>query len=420
MIPYLPRIGVVGGGPSGLALAKLLHQRGFPATVHELRSKPTQQELDRPSGVLDLHEESGLKVVRECGLWHGFQAAVGDCSECMRVMNSRGDLLHTDEGQLESRPEIARNALADLFLQHLPLDTIEWNQKIRSIHSSRRSSGATEITLDLGENGRAVYDFVVGADGAWSKVRKLLSDVQPFYSGAQYITATIRNASSRYPQLCDITGSGTLCALGGGNGIMTQRGPQDSIRLYAAVSTPHEQWAAVAGLAGKTASEVATKLLRDDGPFTTWAPALQQLLFRACEEETKDNLGCEADIKPYYMLPVGHRWHQRTGVTLIGDSSHLMLPWAGEGVNVALWDALDLADVLTRTSEAEDAVSWQAAMDPHLRKFGEAMFTRAEEKAEESLQNKNTFLSEGGGEAMANFFKVLEDQAAATDPIQGH
>ncbi|RFU23575.1 hypothetical protein B7463_g12763, partial [Scytalidium lignicola] len=353
---FRPRIAIVGGGPSGLALGQLLHQRGIRSTIYELRAKSTPEELAKPSGMLDLHEESGLAVMRECGLWDGFQAAVGDCSESTRVINPDGVVLHTDEGELSSRPEIARNALTNLLLQNVPSDIIKWKHKITTLRSNRNATtGATEITLDLGANGTAAYDFVVGADGAWSQIRKLLSDTQPFYSGAQMVTATVRHVSTKYPHLVELNGSGTLHALGGGNAIMTHRGPQDSIRVYAAVGTQLENWAAVAGLEGKTAAEVKTTLLSDDKLFCKWAPKLQDLLATACDEETMDNPGCEADIKPLYMLPVGNRWEHQAGVTLVGDAAHLMTPWAGEGVNLALWDSLDLAHVLAAVPETVDA-----------------------------------------------------------------
>ena len=305
---FQPRIAVAGGGPSGLVLGSLLHRHGIRATIFELRANPTLKELAKPSGMLDLHEESGLAAMRECGLWEGFQSAVGDCSESMRVVNRDGAVLHADEGELSSRPEIARNALTNLLVQNIPTNNIKWNHKISAARSKHNATtGATEITLDLGDNGTATYDLVVGADGAWSRVRKLLTDVQPFYSGAQYLTATIRHVSTKYPHLVELSGSGSLCALGGGNAIMTQRGPQDSIRLYAAVSTPHEHWAELTGLEGKSAAEVKTTLLGDDKMFRKWAPALQDLLTTACDEETTDNPDRHADIKPYYMLPVGDR-----------------------------------------------------------------------------------------------------------------
>jgi 2-polyprenyl-6-methoxyphenol hydroxylase-like FAD-dependent oxidoreductase len=419
-MPFLPRIAVVGGGPSGLALGLQLQQRGFRPTIYELRSKPTAQELAKPSGMLDLHEESGLRVMQECGLWDGFQAAVGDCSEACRVFNPQGTVLHTDEGELSTRPEIPRNALTSLLIDKLSEDCVKWNHKITGVRDAHnQTTGATEITLDLGVNGSETYDFVVGADGAWSRVRKLLTDVKPFYSGAQFLTVTVRNASTEFPHLVSLNGSGTISALGGGNGIMTHRGPQDSIRVYAAVSTPYEHWVQAAGLDGKTATEVKTMLLADDALFGKWAPKLQDLLATACDEDTKDNPG-PADILPLYMLPVGHRWKHRAGVTLIGDAAHLMTPWAGEGVNLALWDSLELAHILGAIPEVEDAAGWEAALEPRMREFEEGMLTRAQEKAEETAQNKDMFLSENGGQAMADFFKAAYgDMAGARGEVEG-
>lgn len=415
-MPFQPRIAIIGGGPSGLALGLLLQQRGIYPTIYELRSKPTLDELAKPSGMLDLHEESGLTVMRECGLRDDFEAAVGDCSEACRVLNPQGTVLHTDEGEFASRPEIPRNALSNLLLKNLSSDAVKWDHKITGVrHAHNPTTRATEITLDFSTNATATYDFVIGADGAWSSVRKLLTDIKPSYSGAQYVTATLRNASIKYPHLVELTGPGTLSALGGGKGIMTHRGPQDSIRVYVAVKTPDEHWAKAAGIEGKTAAEAKATLLGDEF-FGNWAPALQDLLVTVCDEDTKDNPNSPVDVIPLYALPIGYRWENLTGVTLIGDAAHLMTPWAGEGVNIALWDSLDLARVLGEVPEAEDAASWQAAIEPRVREFEEAMIARAQEKGEEAAKNQDLLLSENGGQALADMFKMFQGMAAAGGP----
>jgi 2-polyprenyl-6-methoxyphenol hydroxylase-like FAD-dependent oxidoreductase len=113
------------------------------------------------------------------------------------------------------------------------------------------------------------------------------------------------------------------------------------------------------------------------------------------------------------MLPVGYRWEHQTGLTLIGDAAHLMTPWGGEGVNLALWDSLDLAHVLAAVPDAVDATAWQDMIEPRMRAFEEAMLARAQVKAEETVRNRDMFLSDNGAQAMADFFKKYEDMAAA-------
>ncbi|KAK3362527.1 salicylate hydroxylase [Lasiosphaeria hispida] len=378
------------------------------ATAFMLRDRPTPAELAKPSGMLDLHQESGLKVIRSCGLWDSFEAAAGDCSEATRVFSPDGTLLHSDDGGIEPRPEIPRNAIADMLIQNLPPDTIKWKHKITSATSTQNTTtGAFETTLDLGPHGTATFDFVVGADGAWSRIRPLLTDVKPLYSGAQNLTATIRNASTNYPHLVELNGSGTIMALGGGKAIMTHRGPHDSICVYAAISTPQENWVETAGLQGKTAAEIKATLLEDEKLFGSWAPKLKELLATACDEDTKDHPGREADVKPISMLPIGHRWEHRAGATLIGDAAHLMMPWAGEGANLALWDSLELADALAGMPEVTDAAAWQVAVEPRVRKFEGIMLKRATEKAKETDRNRSILLSKNGGHLLAYIFKAV-------------
>ena len=171
------------------------------------------------------------------------------------------------------------------------------------------------------------------------------------------------------------------------------------------MSTEDVNWVKTVGLEGKTAAEVKPTLLGEDALFRKWAPVLQDLLSIACDETTKDNPGNEADIKPWFMLPVGYRWEHQMGTTLVGDAAHLMTPWAGEGVNLAMWDALDLAHVLAAVPDAADAAAWQTALDPKVQEFEETMWARSQEKAEETDNNRAIFLSEDGADKMATFFK---------------
>ncbi len=177
--------------------------------------------------------------------------------------------------------------------------------------------------------------------------------------------------------------------------------------MYATLTEKDEAWGKTTGLIEKPPTEMASVLLdNDNGYFANWAPQLKELFATACTEETNDNPGTFADIKPLYMLPVGHTWKTQTGVSLIGDAAHLMTPWAGEGVNLALRDSLDLSRVLSSIKSAPDISTWQMELQPKMVEFERVMLERAKEEAEGTLENMNMFaLSENGGEAMAEFFK---------------
>ncbi|KAK3934199.1 FAD/NAD(P)-binding domain-protein [Diplogelasinospora grovesii] len=422
-MPSQPRITIVGAGPSGLTLAVLLHRRSIPFTVYELRSRPTPEELSKPSGMLDLHEESGLAAIRACGLFDEFSPLTSECAESMKIADRTGNVLYEDEGQQEGRPEISRHNLTKLLLSHLPEESIKWNHKL----ISATPSTTTEITLQFTTNGHTMEvtaDLVIGADGAWSRTRKhLLTPIQPAYTGVQWITCTIVGITAKYPHLSDLVGPGSFCALGACNGVMTQRGVQDSCRVYLAISTDDEHWGATAGFSGNTAAQIKDTLLSDDTYYGTWGDTMKEMIEVSCDEETAQSTAAradkkggdgEVDIKPLYMLPIGHTWDHKPGVTAIGDAAHLMTPFAGEGVNMAMWDALSLYEAIA--SACDKGEQFMETLDPLLREFEKTMAERAGDRAKKSWKNKNMMMGETGAEDMANMFIGFQQMMAQGPP----
>lgn len=406
-----PRIAIVGGGPAGLTLGLLLHKHGIQSNIFELRQKPSEEDLAKPSGMLDLHDESGLAALRECGLYDHFLQLTGECSEAQKVSDKEGNIIYQDEGELSERPEISRHSLTKLLSSNLPAESIRYGHKLFSATTITTPNGI-ETELDFGPNGKQIFDLVIGADGAWSQVRRLLTDVKPHYSGTQCITTTFRNITTKYPHLAELVGRGSFSALGLRHGVMSQRGPQDSARIYVFLTTPDEHFATTCGIASQTAAAAKEKLLNDTTLLGRFGSILKELVTVACDEDTADNPGATLDIRPLYTLPIGVLWEHKVHATLIGDAAHLMCPWAGEGVNLAMWDSLLLAHAIAKTYETfkTDGISFQNALDPLMKEFEVDMAARAKEKAEGTYSNGQMLFGEDGATAFRDFFlSVYED-----------
>jgi 2-polyprenyl-6-methoxyphenol hydroxylase-like FAD-dependent oxidoreductase len=160
----------------------------------------------------------------------------------MIIADKTGQIHYSDHGghgpdrpdRSKSRPEIDRNQLINLLLSPIPDGRMRWNRKVLSI--SPGSDNRWNINLD-GTEAPQTFDLVVGADGAWSRVRQVLTDVKSYYSGVHCITPTIPNISSK-SKLAESVGNGSLLACSDGKALMAQRGSTDSVRIYAMLTSP--------------------------------------------------------------------------------------------------------------------------------------------------------------------------------------
>ena len=104
-----------------------------------------------------------------------------------------------------------------------------------------------------------------------------------------------------------------------------------------------------------------------------------------------------------YALPYPHTWESKAGITLLGDAAHLMSPFAGEGVNLAMIDAMDLALTIV-----ESGVKG-------LQTFEEKMFKRAAEMAKESADNIEVMFSPDAPKPFVDKMAFLMSQGPPED-----
>lgn len=335
--PAVARISIIGAGPGGLTCARVLRRHGIEATVYD--RDPDAASRDQ-GGSLDLHEEDGQLALREAGLLEEFFALARFESQEERRFDSAGRLLghrRPDAGET-ARPEIDRGQLRDLLLRSLDAGTVRWGHTLDSVGGP--ADGPR--TLTFADGSTVETDLVIGADGAFSRVRAAVSDAVPRYTGVGFLEAWFDAVESAHPELSELVGRGSAHVADGERGLFAQRSSGGHMRVYI-MRRAALDWMAASGLRARDTEGIRARLLAE---YAGWSPRLLRLI--------TENDGSYVD-RPLFALPVPHTWRHTPGVTLLGDAAHLMPP-LGVGVNLAMLDAAELALALARSATVDDAV----------------------------------------------------------------
>ncbi|KAH8928894.1 FAD/NAD(P)-binding domain-containing protein [Atractiella rhizophila] len=375
------RVRIVGAGPAGTTLARLLQLKGF--TDVKIYEREISSSSRTQGGSLDLHVNSGQAALKACGLFEEFKQLARYEDQGMKIVDKNGKV-HYDEkqpllGRFFGRPEIDRPQLRDILLRSLNEGTIVWN---KSLLSARRAEGSQlRHILDFKDGTSEEVDVLIGADGAWSRVRSLLgNDLQPIFSGVKFVEVNITKPSS---QTRAFVSSGLTFILGEGKGLIASQ-MSNYTKVYCATIVPSYQ-------PGAERSSNKEELLKE---YEGWCEESLRLIHEAEDELSERGI---------YALPIGATWESQAGVTLIGDSAHLMSPFAGEGVNLAMADALDLANSLDSisTHTVRDTEDLAPVLLKAIGGFEKKMLKRAKAAAQESSDNLKRVMGPQAAESFA-------------------
>ena len=341
---------VAGAGLGGLVLARVLHVNGIPVTVYEAEASAA---VRTQGGLLDIHPWNGQPALEAAGLIEKFRGLVLPGRESYRVLDRAGTVLldRPDDGTGE-RPEVPRGELRQMLLDSLPDGIVQWGRKVSGV----RALGEGRHELRFTDGATVGTSLLAGADGAWSRVRPVLSDATPEYVGVTSVEYFLFDGDTRHRATAEAIGAGSLFALAPGKGFLAYREGGGTLHTYVQLKAPRD-WLADADMAD--GASVSARVVAE---FDGWAPELTALI---TDSDTAPV------VRPLYTLPVGHRWARVPGVTLIGDAAHLAPP-NGEGANLAMQDGAELGQAIAAHPDNVEVA---------LAGYEQAMFPRAAAEA---------------------------------------
>lgn len=379
------QIAIIGGGMAGLTLARLLQMQNADVKVYE---RDFSCDVRVQGSTLDLHEGTGLEAMKRAGLLEEFYRHHRSVASKMLLVDKSLNITFDDhdfaEITAETRPEIDRAPLRDILLNSLKPDTVVWDSHF--VSQEKQNNG----WIIHFKNGTNVYaDLAIAADGANSKVRSYLSDLKPIYSGITLIEGNIYDAKKNIPKLFEFAKGGKVMAFDDEKFIGYGTKGDGSIMFVVNFKTP-EYWLSQCGIDFKNKEEVLSWFKME---FTNWSDQWDEF-FNATDVYFIP--------RPQYYFPLQQSWETQENLTMIGDAAHRMPPFAGEGANVAMQDAFELADCLT--SEKFQDIKTAIAH------FEEDMITRGAEATKETLDNTEIMFSKTSLEQMSAFFNQVKNR----------
>lgn len=377
------QVAIIGGGPGGLTLARLLQLQNVNVKVYERDLNKNARVQGSP---LDMHDNSGLAAIRKANLFEEFRTNFMPGADKTLLLDEQATVFYSDHetnveedfGNEYFRPEIDRGVLRKILIESLQPETIVWDSHFISMEPQN------EGWLLQFKNGLSVYaDLVIGSDGANSKIRPYITEIKPFYSGITMLEGNIYESEKTAPHMHSLLNGGKIMAFGNEKNILMGQKGGGALGFYVSFRAD-ENWSIESGLDFADKEQILEWF---KSAYPEWSTVWYELF---------ENVSVPFIPRLINCMPLDQTWEALPNVTIIGDAAHVMPPFAGEGANMAMLDALELSEYLTsdKYKTIQEAISF----------YESNMRERAAEAAKESLENGEKMHSKDSLKTMLEFF----------------
>ncbi|NUS74367.1 MAG: FAD-dependent monooxygenase [Corynebacteriales bacterium] len=339
----LPQITIAGAGPVGALVAALLARQGHEVTIYESREDPRRAGFKGGRSINFSLTERGFHALEVAGVRASAERfAIPMRGRMVHHLNREPELhkygrdqkaqLHSiNRGTLTMMLlDVAEKAGAKVFFQHKITDVEFLADEVRISFS--RGDGTTS---------RQTVPFILGADGAGSRLRAAMNEVTDLgetvdrlHYGYKELQIPARVENTGDPFLID----GRALHLWPRGDYLTTALPNISGSFTATLFMPLEGDSSFTTL--NTGAKVRSFFDREFPSLSALLPDLESEFF----------------ANPTGSLATLHlrRWHLDRRALLIGDAAHAILPFHGQGMNCGFEDATELAALFQRDMDVRE------------------------------------------------------------------
>ncbi len=328
------QITIVGAGLVGSLLAVLLGNKGFKVRVLEQRADMRDKEVEGGRSINLALAERGIHALEKAGLMEQVRPL---------LIPMRGRMLHDRQGNLEFLPygqrpaeviySVSRGQLNKLMMTAAESSrkvTVHFNQDLEKVDFENQNISVRDTRF--GETSTVQYEILIGADGAGSRVRRAMLPLVDGKDNSELL-------DHDYKEL-------TIPAGAGGTHLIER----EALHIW-----PRGGYMLIA-LPNLDGSFTVTLFLQKKGEPSFESLGQPSALRKFFQSEFADAFELIPSLADeFYSHPQGilgtvrcSPWTFKGNVMLIGDASHAVVPFHGQGMNAGFEDAELFVDILEK------------------------------------------------------------------------